>query len=237
MEKIVHRAHDRGHADHGWLNAHHSFSFANYYHPEKNNFGLLRVLNDDVIAPGRGFGNHPHDNMEIVTIPLRGSLKHTDSMGNSEVIKVGEVQSMSAGKGIFHSEFNASANEEINLLQIWVFPKLQNIEPRYEQLIFEKEDRKNKFQTLVSPNNKVDGGMWINQDAWFSLSDLEEGNELTYKVKLDTNGVYLFLIEGEIEVADELLVKRDAIGVYDADNLVVKANKNSTILVIEVPMN
>lgn len=236
MKKTIHKAETRGHADHGWLNANHSFSFANYYNPERIRFGTLRVLNDDIVQPGMGFGTHPHDNMEIVTIPLKGELAHKDSTGGKGVIKVNEIQAMSAGSGLTHSEFNNSKTEEVNLLQIWVFPKEKNIEPRYDQKTFNPEDRKNNFKTVVSPD-KNEGTLLINQNAYFSLGNIDEGKTLTYDIKLKKNGLYIFLIEGEIEIDGEKLGKRDAIGLEELDSVTMKANKNSEVLLIEVPMN
>lgn len=197
MKKIFHPANERGHADHGWLNAWHSFSFANWHEASKMHFGLLRVLNDDTIAPAMGFGTHPHDNMEIVTIPLKGVLEHKDSIGNIGQIKPGEIQSMSAGTGVLHSEYNGSKTEETKLFQIWIFPKVKNIVPRYEQKTFSLEGRKNKFQTLVSPE-KSSETMWINQDAFFSLGNFEKGKTVDYIMNLKGNGVYIMLVEGEI---------------------------------------
>jgi quercetin 2,3-dioxygenase len=236
MKTLIHKAEDRGHADHGWLNAHHSFSFASWYNPAKTHFGLLRVLNDDIVAPGMGFGEHPHDNMEIVTIPLKGSLRHRDSMGNSEAIKYGEVQIMSAGTGIRHSEFNDSQTDPVNLLQIWVFPKERNIEPRYDQKQFDTLNRINKFQAVVSPDKEGDA-MWINQDAWFSLADITKDQTIKYKSKLKSNGAYLFVIEGKVEVAGNKLNKRDAIGMWEFDEAEIKALEDAQVLVIDVPMN
>ncbi len=187
MKKTIHRADTRGHADHGWLNAHHSFSFANYYNPERIRFGTLRVLNDDIVQPGEGFGTHPHDNMEIVTIPLKGELAHKDNTGNKEVIRPGEVQIMSAGSGLTHSEFNNSKTDEINLLQIWVFPKEKNIKPRYGQKVFKPEDRKNKIKTVVSP--KDSDALWITQDSYFSLASLDKDKKVSYEIKTKGNGL------------------------------------------------
>jgi quercetin 2,3-dioxygenase len=235
MNKIIHRAEDRGYADHGWLKAHHSFSFAEFHDMSKVHFGELRVLNDDSIAPGRGFGKHPHDNMEIVTIPLAGAIKHGDSMGNEGVIKTGDVQVMSAGKGIVHSEFNASTTEFLNLFQIWVFPKVRNIEPRYDQKTFLPEGRKGKFQVLVAPD-KTEGSMWVNQDVWFNLGDFTAGQEINYSTKLKNNGIYLMVVSGEVEVAGETLKKRDAIGLWDLKKADIKMNSDAQLLVIDVPM-
>ncbi len=235
MKKIIHRAEERGYADHGWLKAHHSFSFANYHDPGKVHFGELRVFNDDSIAPGMGFGKHPHDNMEIVTIPLSGAVKHGDSMGNQGVINAGDVQIMSAGTGIVHSEFNASATEFLNLFQIWVFPKVRNIEPRYDQKTFPAVDRKGKFQVLVSPD-KEDGSMWVNQDVWFVRGDFSKGSDVSYAPKLKGNGLYLMVITGEVEVAGETLKKRDAIGLWDLEKAEIKINSDAELLIIDVPM-
>jgi len=235
MKMTIHRADSRGFLDHGWLKTYHTFSFASYYNPERVRFGLLRVLNDDTVGPGMGFGTHPHDNMEIVTIPLKGELAHKDSMGSKQVLKTGEVQIMSAGSGLTHSEFNNSNSEPINLLQIWVFPKLRDIDPRYDQREFDRSERKNKFQTVVSPE-KTDGALWINQDAYFSLADIDSGKTLTYNVHLKGNGVYLFVLEGKVEAAGEKLDKRDAIGIEDAESIDITAAEDSEILVIEVPM-
>ncbi len=235
MKKIIHKANDRGFADHGWLKAAHSFSFSSYYNPVKSHFGLLRVLNDDIVAPGMGFGTHGHDNMEIVTIPLRGTLAHKDSLGSEGTIEYGEVQIMSAGSGIQHSEFNASATDEVNLLQIWVFPKVRNIEPRYDQKRFNLEEAKNDFKLVVSPEKDLEA-MWINQDAYFSLGDFDENKSFEYKINKLGNGVYIFVIEGEIELDGSFLNKRDAAGISETEVINFKANSSSTVLVIEVPM-
>jgi len=235
MKKTIHRADSRGHADHGWLNAYHSFSFANYYNPERIRFGTLRVLNDDIVQPGEGFGTHPHENMEIVTIPLRGELAHKDSTGNKEVIRPNEVQIMSAGSGLTHSEFNNSKTEETNLLQIWVFPKEKNIKPRYDQKVFDPADRINKIKTVVSPSDK--DALWINQDAYFSLSGPDKDKVVNYQIKSKGNGLYVFLIKGKIEIAGETLSKRDAIGLEQINEIEIKAVEKSEVLLIEVPMN
>lgn len=235
MKTTIHKADSRGYVDHGWLKTFHTFSFASYYEPSRVRFGLLRVLNDDIIEAGMGFGSHPHDNMEIVTIPLEGELAHKDSMGTKQTLKAGEIQIMSAGSGLTHSEFNNSETEKINLLQIWVFPKERDIEPRYDQKIFNAEERKNKFQTVVSPK-KENGAMWINQEAFFSLADLDKGKNLKYNIKHEGNGAYLFVIEGTADAAGVILNRRDAIGVEDADSFEIKAIDNSKILLIDVPM-
>lgn len=235
MKKIVHRANDRGIQDHGWLKAAHSFSFAQYHDPSKMHFGLLRVLNDDIVAPGMGFGTHGHENMEIVTIPLKGSLAHKDSLGSIGNIRAGEVQMMSAGSGIEHSEFNGSSTEEVNLLQIWVFPKERNINPRYDQQKYNLNDSKNSFVTLVSSEKKP-GVMWINQDSVFSLGTFEKDSKADYTVKHSGNGAYIFLIEGELEIEGTILHRRDALGVYDTDRMDINIRENSQILIIEIPM-
>ncbi|KXK42485.1 MAG: Pirin-like protein [Chlorobi bacterium OLB5] len=236
MKTILHRSNTRGHAEHGWLDSHHTFSFASYHNPERVRFGLLRVLNDDIVQPGEGFGTHPHDNMEIVSIPLSGALAHKDSTGNEHVINTGDVQIMSAGSGLYHSEYNASQKEEVNFLQIWVFPKERDIQPRYDQKTFSKAERKNKFQTVVSPE-KNSSSLWINQDSYFSLADIEAGKEITYNINKKGNGVYLFVISGSVEAAGTNLDKRDGFGIEDTDKITVSAKENSEILVIEVPMS
>ena len=235
MKTTLHKSDSRGYIDHGWLKTYHTFSFASYYDPSRVRFGLLRVLNDDIIEAGMGFGTHPHDNMEIVTIPLEGELAHKDSMGTKQTLKAGEIQIMSAGSGLTHSEFNNSETERINLLQIWVFPKERDIKPRYDQKVFDINERKNKFQTVVSPN-KENGAMWINQDACFSLANIDKGKTLQYSIKHKGNGAYLFVIEGSVSTAGETLNKRDAIGIEDIGNIEISALENSEILVIDVPM-
>ena len=229
------RAADRGHADYGWLNTFHHFSFANYFNPMRERFGLLRVLNDDTIAGGTGFEEHPHANMEIVSIPLQGALKHRDSMGNSTVIRTGEIQIMSAGTGIRHSEYNFYANEETKFLQIWIFPKLKNIVPRYDQKKFASPMPLNVIQTYVSPQKDGDT-IWINQDAWLSRASISTQNEVNYKRNSKTSGIFLFLISGEVTVDDQTLKERDALGLTETEVVTVKAAKDSDILIIEVPM-
>jgi hypothetical protein len=235
MKKIIHKASDRGIQDHGWLKAAHSFSFGQYHDPAKVHFGLLRVLNDDIVTSGMGFGTHGHDNMEIVTIPLKGALAHKDSLGSEGVITANEVQIMSAGSGIKHSEFNASETDEVNLLQIWVFPKIRNIEPRYDQKQFDVTLFNNKFQAVVSPDQE-DGAMWINQNAWFSLGNFERDKIANYTIKHPGNGAYIFLIEGQVELDGVILNKRDAVGVYDTETFDIKVSENSKVLIIDVPM-
>jgi quercetin 2,3-dioxygenase len=235
MKKTIHTANSRGLANHGWLLSRHTFSFAGYYNPERIRFGLLRVINDDIVQPGMGFGTHPHDNMEIVSIPLKGELAHRDSEGHEKVIYTNDVQIMSAGSGLTHSEYNHSNDDEVNFLQIWVFPKKRDIKPRYDQNTFNPEKRINKIQTVVSPE-KNDGALWINQEAYFSLSKMEAGKELEYRIQNKGNGIYVFVIEGSIEIAGEKLGKRDAIGLEDLENVRIKAISDSDILLINVPM-
>ncbi len=232
---IIHKADTRGHADHGWLNAKHTFSFAGYHHPERVHFGVLRVLNDDSVAGGKGFGMHPHDNMEIITIPLEGDLEHKDSMGNSEVIRHGDVQVMSAGTGILHSEFNHNPDKPVKLLQIWLFPNKKNVEPRYDQITLDLNDRHNKFQQIVSPNPD-DAGTWIHQDAWFHLGKFDKGMKLNYNLKKKGNGVYAFVISGDVTIAGNDLHARDGMGITDTDSFEISTKTDSEILLMEVPM-
>lgn len=236
MKTTLHKAETRGHANHGWLDSHHTFSFAGYYNPTRVQFGMLRVLNDDIVKGGAGFGQHPHDNMEIISIPLKGALEHGDNTGGHGIIRSGEVQIMSAGAGIAHSERNASKDEDVNFLQIWVFPKERNIKPRYDQKLFGREDRKNRFQTVVSPE-KNESSLWINQDAWFSLGNLTKGFNTEYAVKKTSNGVYVFVIEGEVTVNGEKLSGRDGLGVWDTEKLSITADTDAEVLLIDVPMN
>ena len=231
MKTVLHKANTRGHADHGWLDSHHTFSFAGYNNPQRNHFGLLRVLNDDHVARGMGFGTHPHDNMEIVSIPLSGALEHKDSTGRHKIIKSGEVQIMSAGTGIYHSEMNASKEEPVKFLQIWVFPKQRNIAPRYEQKEFDKAGRLNQLQTLVSPEENAPS-IWINQDAWFVQSDLEAGKQVEYKTHLAGNGVYVFVLDGDVKIGDQQLSTRDGLGVTDTDAFTIEASSNASVLFI-----
>jgi redox-sensitive bicupin YhaK (pirin superfamily) len=235
MKTIVHKTNERGHADHGWLNAYHSFSFANWYNPEKIQFGVLRVLNDDTIAAGMGFGTHPHDNMEIITIPLEGDLAHKDSMGNGTTIKSGDIQVMSAGKGIQHSEFNPNPDQQTKLFQIWLFPKFRNVEPRYQQITLDKSLQKNDFAQILSPDPD-DAGVWIHQDAWFYLSDFDKDYSKKLSLKKEGNGFYIMNIEGKIEVNAEKLERRDAIGIWETNEIEIKANSNAKFLVMEIPM-
>ena len=232
---VLHKANTRGNANHGWLNAFHSFSFGSWYNPERVQFGALRVLNDDTIAGGMGFGTHPHDNMEIITIPLEGDLAHKDSMGNSAVIKTGDIQVMSAGMGVEHSEFNPNADLQTKLFQIWLFPKYRDVAPRYQQITLDKSLQKNNFAQILSPNQD-DEGVWIHQDAWFYLSDFDAGFSKKLVLKKAGKGFYIMTIEGVIEVNGEKLEKRDALGIWNTNEIEVKATTNARFLVMEIPM-
>jgi quercetin 2,3-dioxygenase len=235
MKNILHKANTRGHASHGWLNSYHTFSFSSYQNPERVHFGALRVLNDDTVAPGMGFGQHPHDNMEIISIPLSGELKHRDTTGTEAVIKTGDIQIMSAGSGLQHSEINNSKTEEVKFLQIWVFPKERNIKPRYDQKTFNELQRINNWQLIVSPEKSNDS-IWINQDAWFSLTKLEKGKSLNYPLHKKGNGVYAFILYGDVIVAGQSLNKRDGLGIIDVEEIPFTADTESEILLIEVPI-
>ena len=238
MKTIIHKADTRGYANHGWLKSHHTFSFAGYQDPERMNFGMLRVLNDDVVQPKMGFGTHPHQNMEIISIPLKGALSHKDSMGNKRAIEVGEVQVMSAGTGLTHSEFNDSKTDEVNFLQLWIIPEEMSVEPNYEQREFSDSGKKNQLQTVVAPKDKLEGdALPISQQAYIYRSKLDADNSLSINLKSPNNGLYVFVTEGEINAASELLSKRDAAGIYDTDTVEISANKDSDLVIIEVPMN
>ena len=236
MKTVIHRADTRGHADHGWLNSYHTFSFASYQHPERVHFGALRVLNDDTVAPGRGFGTHPHDNMEIISIPLEGDLEHKDSMGNVAVIREGELQVMSAGNGIFHSEYNRNKEKEVKFLQIWVFPNKNDVEPRYDQISLQDLETENEWYQVLSPD-KGDQGVWIHQDAWFHMGNLDPDTSLDYTMKRGGNGVYVFLLNGGVEVAGTLLESRDGMGIWDTSQIPFRSVTGSRLLLMEVPMN
>ncbi len=235
MTKVIHLAASRGHANHGWLNSFHTFSFAGYHNPSRIHFGMLRVLNDDIVAPGMGFGTHPHENMEIVSIPLLGALHHRDTTGRDEMIRSGDVQIMSAGRGISHSEMNASKNEEVQFLQLWIFPKLNDITPRYEQKKFNKADRLNQFQKVVSPLQD-DDALFINQEAHLSLVDITDANAIDYTLHEANAGVYCFVLEGSVIIDGDTLNKRDGMGISDTARFSIKANNNASLLLIEVPM-
>jgi len=234
MKKTIHKANTRGYANHGWLKSHHTFSFASYQDSERMNFGMLRVLNDDVVQPKMGFGTHPHRNMEIISIPISGALSHKDSMNNQRSIEVGEVQVMSAGTGLTHSEFNDSKTDEVNFLQLWILPEQQEVEPYYNQKYFDITERNNRFQVLVSPKDKqIDGSLPINQQAYLYLIDMDKNYTTEYGLK---NGAYFFLIDGEVEIADEKLQSRDAIGIENVEKVKITASKASKLLVIDVPI-
>lgn len=234
---VIHKAETRGHANHGWLDSHHTFSFANYYNPERMHFGVLRVLNDDRVDAGMGFGTHPHDNMEIISIPLEGDLEHKDSMGNTTVIKNGDIQAMSAGTGIFHSEYNKNKDKLTKFLQIWVFPNKKNVTPRYDQITLNLEDRHNKLQQILSPNAD-DAGVWIHQNAWFHLGKFDKDVNETYAIKSKGNGVYVFLLSGSMMIDGHEINTRDGIGIWDTDQIhITSLAPDSEVLLMEVPMS
>jgi redox-sensitive bicupin YhaK (pirin superfamily) len=234
---ILHKAGTRGHANHGWLDSHHTFSFANYYDPERMHFGVLRVLNDDRVSPGMGFGTHPHDNMEIISIPLEGDLEHADSMGNVTIIKQGDIQVMSAGSGIKHSEYNKSNERLVKFLQIWVFPNQRNVRPRYDQITLNTADRLNRLQQILSPNPD-DEGVWIYQDAWFYLGKFDSDFSTEYSIRKSGNGVYVFVLSGEVIIEGQPLSQRDGFGIWDIEKISIRSiSQDSEILVMEVPMN
>ena len=233
---ILHKANTRGNANHGWLQSYHTFSFANYYNPERMNFGVLRVLNDDTVAAGMGFGKHPHQNMEIISIPLEGDLEHQDSMGNKTVIKNGDIQVMSAGTGVQHSEYNKNQDKEVKFLQIWVIPNKQNVAPRYDQITLHLEERHNKLQQILSPNAD-DAGVWIHQDAWFHLGKFDKEVATDYHFKKQGNGLYVFVLNGDVTVNGQSLNKRDGFGIWNTDKVSIKADSEAEFLLMEVPMN
>ncbi len=234
---ILHKANSRGLANHGWLESRHTFSFANYHNPERMHFGVLRVLNDDRVDPGMGFDTHPHDNMEIISIPLEGDLEHKDSMGNTTVIKSGDIQIMSAGTGVFHSEFNKNKDKQVKFLQIWVYPNQRNLSPRYDQITLNIGERKNKFQQILSPDSN-DDGVWIHQDAWFHMGNFDKGISSEYKIKKNGNGVYAFILKGDATIEDQKLETRDGFGIWNTDKFTITANTADTeVLLMEVPMS
>jgi len=235
MKTILHKSETRGHANHGWLDSHHTFSFANYYDPERVHFGTLRVLNDDWIAAGEGFGKHPHDNMEIITIPVSGVVEHKDSMGNHGLINAGEIQVMSAGTGIFHSEYNHEKSQALELFQIWVFPDKKNVTPRYDQISLANIAKPDELYQILSPNPD-DQGVWIHQHAWFHMGDLSAGWTGKYNLKDPKNGVYFFVIEGDVTVAGQELNRRDGFGVSEVTEIEINATTNSKLLIMEIPM-
>jgi redox-sensitive bicupin YhaK (pirin superfamily) len=238
MKTTIHKANTRGYADHGWLKSHHTFSFASYQNAERNNFGMLRVLNDDLVQPKMGFGTHPHQNMEIISIPLKGALSHKDSMGNKRAIEVGEVQVMSAGTGLTHSEFNDSKTDEVNFLQLWIIPEEISVAPNYEQREFSVTDRNNKLQTVIAPKDKLEGdALPISQQAYIYRSNLDSGKSIDISLKSSNNGLYIFVVDGEVEVEGSSLAKRDAIGVYETNQISIKSKAHSELIIIEVPMS
>jgi hypothetical protein len=238
MKTVIHKANTRGFANHGWLKSYHTFSFANYHNPERMNFGALRVLNDDIVQPKMGFGTHPHQNMEIISIPLKGALSHKDSMDNKRAIEVGEVQVMSAGTGLTHSEFNDSKTDEVNFLQLWIIPEEAGVTPNYEQRKFSLEAKRNALQTVVAPKDKLEGNaLPISQQAYIYRANLSESNSMNIKFKSINNGLYFFVVDGEVEIAGSILSSRDAIGISETKNTSVKAHQNSELIIIEVPMS
>ena len=233
---VLHKAESRGHANHGWLDTHQTFSFASYYNPERMHFGVLRVLNDDIVDPSKGFGTHPHDNMEIISIPLEGDLQHKDSMNNVAIIKKGDIQVMSAGTGIYHSEFNNNTDKQVKFLQIWLYPNKKNVTPRYDQISLKLKDRHNRFQQILSPNSN-DEGVWIHQQAWFHLGTFDNQFAANYTIKKAGNGVYAFIIKGSFLINGSLLNEKDGLGIWDLKTLDVTSQANdSEILLMEVPM-
>jgi len=233
---ILHKADTRGYANHGWLKSHHTFSFANYYNPERVHFGVLRVLNDDQVAAGRGFGTHPHDNMEIISIPLEGDLEHKDSMNNVAVIKKGDIQVMSAGTGVYHSEYNRNSDKETKFLQIWVFPNKKNVTPRYDQMSLDIADRRNRLQQILSPNPE-DAGVWIHQDAWFHIGTFDADTSTNYDIKRQGNGVYAFILKGDFEIDGQTVNQRDGLGIWNTKSIALKAlTQDAEILLMDVPM-
>jgi quercetin 2,3-dioxygenase len=232
---VLHKAETRGDANHGWLHSRHTFSFADYYNPERNNFGMLRVLNDDIVEAGMGFGTHPHENMEIISIPLEGDLEHKDSMGNVSVIRHGDVQVMSAGTGIRHSEYNKNKDRPVKFLQIWVFPDTKNVKPRYDQITLNIEDRHNKLQQILSPKPD-DEGVWIHQNAWFHLGKFDKGVSTDYHIKATGNGVYAFILSGNATINNQKLSSRDGFGIWDTDKILLNFDSDAELLLMEVPM-
>jgi len=237
MKIQIHKEESRGHANHGWLDTHHSFSFASWHNPERMHFGMLRVLNDDIVSGGKGFGTHPHDNMEIISIPLKGDLEHRDSMGTTSVIKENDIQVMSAGTGVLHSEYNKNPDKDVNFLQIWIFPKVRNIAPRYDQKSFDPLDSEGKILRLVSPMEDATDTVKINQDAYISLSTLKSGNKISYNINKKGNGVYAFVLEGETSLDSYSIQEKDAAAISEVDSLDFESNSEAKILFIEVPMS
>tara|TARA_R110002049_G_scaffold298845_2_gene488820 strand:+ start:38 stop:754 length:717 start_codon:yes stop_codon:yes gene_type:complete len=238
MKTIIHKANTRGYADHGWLKSYHTFSFSSYQNTERMNFGMLRVLNDDVVQPKMGFGTHPHQNMEIISIPLKGALSHKDNMGNKRAIEVNEVQVMSAGTGLTHSEFNDSKTDEVNFLQLWIIPEEMSVKPNYEQRKFSVEERINQLQTVVAPKDKLeDNALPISQQAYIYRTNLDADKSIDLRLKSENNGLYIFVVNGEVDVEGNVLFNRDAVGIFETDKVTIKSNENSELIIIEVPMN
>lgn len=236
MKTVYHAADTRGNANHGWLKSRHTFSFADYYDQDRMNFGVLRVINDDFVEGGMGFGTHPHNNMEIISIPLSGDLAHKDSMGNGSIIRNGEIQVMSAGTGITHSEMNPNEDIPVKFLQIWVIPNKRNVQPRYQQISIAERAKPNGFQQILSPNPD-DEGVWIHQEAWFNLAKWEKGTSQTYTLNNPKNGVYVFVIKGEAKIGGQALHERDGLGIWDTESFELTADSDAEILLMEVPMN
>jgi redox-sensitive bicupin YhaK (pirin superfamily) len=236
LQYTLHKAETRGDANHGWLHSKHTFSFANYYDPNRMHFGVLRVLNDDTVSAGMGFGTHSHNNMEIISIPLEGDLEHKDSMGNTTVIRKGDIQIMSAGTGIQHSEYNKNKDAEVKFLQIWIIPNKKNVTPRYDQITLNPLDRKNQLQQIISPNPD-DAGIWIHQNAWFYLADFDTDFSLSYSIKSKENGLYIFILNGQIQIIDLTLHSRDGLGIWDTDRIEIKVTANTSFLLMDIPMN
>ena len=235
MKTVYHKADTRGFADHGWLKSHHTFSFANYYNPERMSFGVLRVLNDDQVASGMGFGTHPHRDMEIISIPLEGDLEHKDSMGTTAVIRNGEIQVMSAGTGVQHSEYNKNKDGLVKFLQIWVIPNKMNVTPRYDQISIKENEKINDFQQILSPN-PYDEGVWIHQNAWFNLAKFEKGNAKEYRIHDAKNGVYVFVLKGSAKIDEQTLGTRDGFGIWETESFTLEALEDLEVLLMEVPM-
>ena len=236
LQYTLHKAETRGDANHGWLHSKHTFSFANYYDPNRMHFGVLRVLNDDTVSAGMGFGTHSHNNMEIISIPLEGDLEHKDSMGNTTVIRKGDIQIMSAGTGIQHSEYNKNKDAEVKFLQIWIIPNKKNVTPRYDQITLNPIDRKNQLQQIISPNPD-DAGIWIHQNAWFYLADFDTDFSISYSIKSKENGLYIFILNGQIQINDLTLHSRDGLGIWDTDRIEIKVTANTSFLLMDLPMN
>lgn len=236
MKTVYHKSDSRGHANHGWLNSYHTFSFAGYQNAERMNFGVLRVLNDDTVSQGMGFGTHPHKNMEIISIPLEGDLEHKDSMGTTAVIRKGEIQVMSAGTGVMHSEYNKNKDESVKFLQIWIFPREENLQPRYDQISISEGAKVNDFQQILSPDED-DEGVWIHQDAWFNLVNFKKGNSREYTVHKEGNGVYIFVLKGSAKVGEQVLNERDGLGIWETESFTLEASEDAEILLMEVPMD